>query len=85
MVRMRGVTTMGVGWVSEEASGLVVSPLNLVLYIHLRIHRILSLSVSNIWNVCWFWNVEEHQVLSESCLFTDRVPVMKLICSTFQS
>jgi hypothetical protein len=52
MVRMRGVTTMGVGWASEVASGLVVSPLNLVLYIHLRIHRILSLPVSNIWNVC---------------------------------
>ena len=32
------MTTHGVGWASEEASDdLVVPPLNLVLYIHLRI------------------------------------------------
>jgi hypothetical protein len=31
------VTTQGVGWASEEASDLVVPPLNLVLYMHLRI------------------------------------------------
>ncbi len=30
------MTTQGVGWASEEASDLVVPPLNLVLYIHLR-------------------------------------------------
>ena len=34
---MRGVATKGIGWASEEASDLVVSPLSLVLYMHLRI------------------------------------------------
>jgi hypothetical protein len=40
-VRMRGVTTMGVDWssevCSEQAPDLVEPPLNLVLYMHLRI------------------------------------------------
>ncbi len=31
------MTTEGVGWASEEASDLVAPPLNLVLYMHLRI------------------------------------------------
>jgi hypothetical protein len=31
------VTTQGVGWASEEASDLVATPLNLVIYMHLRI------------------------------------------------
>ncbi len=30
MVRMRGVTTMGVGWDSGEGSNLVEPPINLV-------------------------------------------------------
>ncbi len=33
----KGVTTMGVCWASGEASSLVGPPLNLVLYMHLRI------------------------------------------------
>jgi hypothetical protein len=37
MVRVREVATMGVGWESEEASDIVEPPLNLVLYMHLRI------------------------------------------------
>ena len=37
MVRMRGVTTMGVGWASGETSDLVEPPLNLVLSMYLRI------------------------------------------------
>jgi hypothetical protein len=36
-VRMRGVTTLGVDWSSEETPDLVAPPLNLVLYMHLRI------------------------------------------------
>jgi hypothetical protein len=36
MVRMRGVTTMGVGCPCGEASNLVGPPLNLVIYMHLR-------------------------------------------------
>ncbi len=42
---MREVTTKGVGWAFGEASDLVAPPLNLVLYMHLRIFaytRILS-------------------------------------------
>ena len=31
------MTTQGVGWASKEASDLVAPPLNLVLYMHLRI------------------------------------------------
>jgi hypothetical protein len=31
------VTTKGVGWASEKASDLVAPPLNLVLYMHLRV------------------------------------------------
>jgi hypothetical protein len=31
------VTTQGVGWTSEETSDLVDPPLNLVLYMYLRI------------------------------------------------
>jgi hypothetical protein len=34
---VREVTTKGVGWSSEEASDLVSPPLNLMLYIHLRV------------------------------------------------
>ena len=37
MVRGREVTTMGVGWSSEEDSKIVEPPLNLVLYMSLRI------------------------------------------------
>ncbi len=37
MVWMRGVTTIEVDWTSREASDLVEPPLNLVLYMHLRI------------------------------------------------
>jgi hypothetical protein len=34
---VREVVTQGVGWASEEDSDLVAPPLNLVLYMHLRI------------------------------------------------
>ena len=34
---MREVTTQGVGWASEEASDLVAPPMNLVIYMYLRI------------------------------------------------
>ena len=37
MVRRRGVATMGVDWDSRESSDLVELPLNVVLYMHLRI------------------------------------------------
>ncbi len=31
------MTTEGVGWASEEVSDLVVPPLNLMMYMHLRV------------------------------------------------
>ncbi len=34
---MKELSTQGVGWTSEEVSDLVAPPLNLVLYMHLRI------------------------------------------------
>jgi hypothetical protein len=37
MVRMRGVETVGVDWASGEVSDLVEPPLNLVLYMYLRL------------------------------------------------
>jgi hypothetical protein len=37
MVRMRGVTTMGVGWDSGEGSNLVEPPINLVPTMILRV------------------------------------------------
>ena len=37
MVRMRGVTSLEVDWASEETPDLVEPPLNLVLYMYLRI------------------------------------------------
>ena len=79
MVRMGGVTTMGVGWSSEETSGLVVPPLNLVLYMHLRIFAY----TSNTSIVSFeYMDCTLASVTLRSCLFTDRAPVMKLICST---
>jgi hypothetical protein len=83
MVRMRGVTTMGVGWTSGEVSDLVKPPLNLVLYIHLRIFTYTSntlidsfeymdwIPVSDTLKNFWFF--------LRSCLFTERTPVVKLI------
>ena len=50
---MREVTTKGVGWAFGEASDLVVPPLNLVLYMHLRI----SLYTSNT-RIASFENME---------------------------
>ena len=36
-MRVRELTTKGVGWGSGETSDLVAPPLNLVIYMHLRI------------------------------------------------
>ena len=37
MVGVWEVATKGVGWSSDESSDLVATPLNLVLYMHLKI------------------------------------------------
>ena len=80
---MRGVTTMGVGWSSGEASGLVGPPLILVLYMHLRIFAYTSntLIASFEYMDCMLatGTLKNFKFLLRSCLFTERDPVMKLI------
>jgi hypothetical protein len=85
MVGVREVATMGVGWASDEASDLVVSPLSLVLYIHLRIFA----HTSNTFIASFEYmelmlaavTLKNFRFLLRSCLSTDRAPVMKLTCS----
>jgi hypothetical protein len=88
MVRMRGVPTMGVCWASGEASSLVGPPLNLVLYMHLRIFAYTSntLIASFEYMDCMLASgtLKNFRFLLRSCLFTERAPVMKLIYSTLQ-
>ena len=88
MVRMRGVKTMGVGWASGEASDLVEPLLNLVLYMHLRIFAdTLNTLIASFEYMEWMLasgTLKNFRFLLRSCLFTERAPVMKLICSTFQ-
>ena len=80
-MRMRGGTTMGVGWASGEASDLVEPPLNLVLYMHLKIFAYTSNTlIAMLASV----TLKNFRFLLRSCLFTERAPVMKLIYSTFQ-
>ena len=75
MERMSGVAAMGVGWASGsgEDSDLAGPPLNLVLYMHLRIFAYTSNKYSNCqFRVCRvyasLWYVEELQVLAEVLL-----------------
>jgi hypothetical protein len=88
MVRMRGETTMGVGWSSRETSDLVESRLNLVLYIHLRIFTYTSNTlITSFEYMDWMLasdTLKNFRFLLRSCFFTERAPVIKLICSTFQ-
>ena len=83
MVRMRGVTTMGVGWASGKVSDLVEPPMNLVLYMHLRIFAYTSntLIVSFEYMECMLpsGTLKNFRFLLRSCLFTQRVPVMNLL------
>jgi hypothetical protein len=61
------MTTQGVGWVSEEASDLVAPPLDLVLYMHLRIFAYTSnvliasfeyMELANLQTLPESWNLE---------------------------
>jgi hypothetical protein len=83
------VTTQGVGWASEEASDLVATPLNLVLYIHLRIFAYTSnahiASFEYMELMLASGTLTNFRFLLKSRLSTDRAPVIKLICSTFQA
>jgi hypothetical protein len=82
------VTTQGVGWASEEVSDLVAPPLNLVLYMHLRIFAYTSnpliTSFEYMESILAAGTLKNFRFLLKSCLSTDRAPVIKLICSTFQ-
>jgi hypothetical protein len=87
-VRMRGVKTIGVGWASGEASDLVEPLLNLVLYMHLRIFAdTLNTLIASFEYMEWMLasgTLKNFRFLLRSCLFTERAPVIKLTCSTFQ-
>ena len=84
---MREVTTEGVGWASEEASDLVAPPLNLVLYMHLRIFAYTSnaliASFEYMELILASGTLKNFRFLLRSRLSTDRASVIKLICSTF--
>ncbi len=87
MVWVREVTKKGVGWASEETSDLVSPPLNLVLYIHLRVFTYTSntliASFEYMELILPSGTLKNFRFLLRSCLSTDRAPVIKLICSTF--
>ncbi len=82
------MTTQGVGWASEEASDLVAPPLYLVLYMHLRIFvytsNVLITSFKYVDLMLASGTLKNLMFLLKSLLSTDRAPVMKLTCSTFQ-
>jgi hypothetical protein len=82
MVRMRGVTTMGVGWASGKVSNLVGPPLNLVLYMHLRMFAYTSntliASFEYMDRMLASDTLKDFMFLLRSCLFTERAPVMKV-------
>ncbi len=86
--RVKEVSTQGVGWASEEASDLVAPPLNLVLYMHLRIFaytsNVLIASFEYMELILDSGTPKNFMLLRKSCLSTDRSPVMKLTWSTFQ-
>ncbi len=82
------MTTQGVGWASEEDSDLVAPPLNLVLYMHLRIFAYTSnaliASFEYMELMLTSGTLKNLMFLLKSRLSTDRAPVMKLTWSTFQ-
>ncbi len=88
MVWVREVTTQG-GWESGEASDLVATPMSLVLYMHLRIFvytsNTLIASFEYMVLILGSGTLKNFRFLLRSCLSTDRAPVIKVICSIFQS
>ncbi len=85
---MRAVSTQGVGWASVEASDPVAPPLNLVLYMYLRIFayisNVLIVSFEYMELILASGTPKNFKFLRKSCLSTDLAPVMKLTWSTFQ-
>jgi len=88
MVRVREVTTKVVGWVSGEVSDLVAPPLNLVLYMHLRIFAYTSNALIASFEcmelILTSSTLKNFRFLLRSCLSTDLASSIKLICSTLQ-
>ncbi len=80
------MTTKGVGWASEESSDLVAPPVNLVIYMHLRIFAYTSNTLIASFEYMELMlasgTLKNFRFLQRSCLFTDRAHVIKLICST---
>ncbi len=78
------MSAQGVGWASEETSDLVAPPLNLVLYMHLRIFAytsnvlIVSFEYMELILILASGTPKNFMLLRNSCLSTDRAPVMKL-------
>ena len=75
------MTTQGVGWASKEASDLVTPPLNLVLYMHLRIFtytsNVLIASFEYMELMLASGTLKNLMFFLKSRLSTDRAPVMK--------
>jgi len=86
IVRIRGVTTIGVCWASGEASNLVGPPLNLVLYMHLRIFAYTSNTLFASFEYMDYMlavgTLKNFRFFLRSCLFTKCALVMNLLCST---
>jgi hypothetical protein len=77
---VREVTTKGVGWAFGKASDLVAPPLNLVLYMHLRIFAYTSntliASFEYMELILASGTLKNFRFLLRSCLSTDRAPVI---------
>ena len=82
------VSTQGVDCASVEAYELVAPPLNLVLYMHLRIFadtsNVLIASFEYMELILASGTPKNCILVRKSCLSTDLAPVMKLTWSTFQ-
>ncbi len=82
------MSTQGVGWSSGEDSDLVVSPLNLVLYMYLRLFaetsNVLITSFEYRELILSSGTPKNFILRLKSCLSIDLAPVMKLTWSTFQ-
>ena len=75
------MTTEGVGWASEEASDLVVPPLNLILYMYFRVFAYTSNTLITSFEymelILSSGTLKNFRFLLRSCLSTDRAPVIK--------
>jgi hypothetical protein len=79
---------LGSTWASVEVPDLSVHPVNLILYIHLRIleysSNIFMASFVRIDSKLASGTLKNFILFRKSLSFSDRVPAMKLICLTIQ-